>query len=42
MIKNIDILGGPQRKEDSYFNKKMRNFFEAQKIENSLNNYDID
>jgi len=42
MIKHIEVYGAPLKKEDSYFEKKMRNFFEAQKMENSVNNYEID
>ena len=42
MIKHIEVFGEPLKKEDSYFEKKMKNFFEAQKMENSVNNYEID
>ena len=42
MVKHLEVYGAPKNKDDSYFDKKMKNFFEAQKMENSVNNYEID
>jgi len=42
MIKHLDVYGAPINKNDAYFERKMKNFFEEQKMENSVNNYEID
>ena len=40
--KHIDVYGEPRKQEDAYFDEKMKNFFQSQKMENSVNNYEID
>jgi hypothetical protein len=42
MKRHIELFDGPpNNQEDSYFEKKMRNFYEAHKMENRVNNYKI-
>jgi hypothetical protein len=43
MVQQIDIYGAPtDYHQENYFNMKMKNYSEAMKMENSVNNFEID
>ncbi|TNV87066.1 hypothetical protein FGO68_gene15494 [Halteria grandinella] len=43
MVQQIDIYGAPTDiQKDGYFNKKIKNYYEAMRMENSVSNYEID
>ena len=42
-LKNhLDLFDSPRNDDEIYFEKKMRNFYEAQKMENAVKNYAIE
>ncbi len=40
--KHLDLFDSPRNDDEIYFEKKMRNFYEAQKMENAVKNYAIE
>ena len=42
MNMHIELFDEPPGNENAYFEKKMQNFYEAQRMENRVNNYEID
>jgi len=43
MKRHLELFDGPRNdQEDAYFEKKMQNFYEAQKMENRVQNVEID
>ncbi len=40
LIANVDLFEEPQDHKDGYFLKKMKNFYEATKMETSVNHYE--
>lgn len=43
MVQQIDMYGAPTDiQQDGYFSKKIKNYYEAMKMEYSVSNYEID
>jgi hypothetical protein len=40
--KHLELFDSPKNDDEVYFEKKIRNFYEAQKMENSVKNYAIE
>ncbi len=41
MSKHLEIYGEPKASSEGYFEKKIKGFFEAEKMEGSVKNYEI-
>lgn len=40
--KHLDLFDSPRNDDEVYFENKIRNFYEAQKMENAVKNYAIE